>query len=337
MESASLPLQKRRRLLPIRKGQYERRFVHDYLRLPERGYFEIYFHDDGRQYWCFRQLLLRRWLAQQLEFVNRLNTRHPAYITGNEYDIELFQIKNIPHDDAVMFDFFMPETIQPTPQLLRWGQRLNKPWDHAQVRAQFLNEKYDETDASKRMTRSRAVVHTPFLFPYQARDAVQRLMCPPDAPAQWKVGLFILVPGHTFAVIVSLIRRETGCFIDDILVLDTAILKRGESSVKQKREDIAIAVALHSVSSHPENIFDLVQRVRRPVTDGPTTLLQENEGDDGFCQHWNTYFLYQILVRHEDPTQMYERLIAMGPRERWDLIVEFANDAVTLPVQPSNA
>lgn len=339
--SASIPF---RRLLPIRKGQYERRFVRKYMRVPDqRRSFRLNFYESDRPYTCWRQLLLRRWLATQLP--------HGAYITGNEFDINLYNTKSIPHDDAVMFQFVMPESVaQPGPNLLRLSQRMKRPWEHASVRAQYLNAKYNTGDVSM-VTRSQQFAATPFfpLTPPQ-QNALKHLLCPSDLDPTWKVGLFVEDPGHTFSVIVSLVRMDSGsengssCVIDDILILDTVILKRGEWFASIAGQNIAIAMALNysMPGARPENLFDLVNRVRRPVTDVATTFLQAEEGDDGFCQHWNTYFLYQILVKREDPEAMYERLIAMGPQKRWQLIVNFANAAVSdsavtsIPVQESN-
>lgn len=335
----SLPVQKRRRLLPIREGQYGRRFVHNYLRLPEGDYFKMNFYENDRSYMCWRQLLLRQWLAKQLRQMSNV------HITGNEYDINLFRVGSISNNDAIMFGYVMPEKVQPPPQLLRIAQTMKLPWEHPSVRARYLNAKYNTGEIRTVMTRSHEIASTPFI-PRSPREQtiLEQLMCPEKnaGAAYWKLGLFVEDPGHTFSIIVSISRKQSAegsrCVIDDILILDTVIFNRENDWFAGKtKENIAIAMALNyalssAQKSDPDNLFDLVQRVRRPMTEGPTTFLQKDE-EHGFCQHWNTYFLFQILVMHEDPEQMYERLIDMKPEERWKLIVNFANDAVTIPIQ----
>jgi len=334
---SSLPLHKR--LLPIRKGQYDRRFVGAYIHLPE-GSFRTWFHNNDSQYECLRQLLLRRWLVKQLEAVSRLGRRGHAYITGEEYDLELDTADSIADDDLVLFEAVLPTKPQPDPRLVHLGRRLKKPWEHSDVRARYLGVKYNLREPRTRRARNRQPLPFRFTSP-KAKEAVRRLMCLDQGPPIWSVGLFVAKPEHTFAVIVTLIRQDRDgvpvCILDDILILDTVIAAKSSRASwvgTDSQEAIAIAMALKSVSQTPQDLFELVNRTRRPTSTQISghVNLQQHE-DHGFCQHWNTYFLYQILVMREDPEQMYERLLSMEPDERWRLIVDFANNAVSLPVQ----
>lgn len=355
----SLPVQ--RRVLPIRKGQYKRRFMFGHggrgLKF-QRGNFDTNFQ-------CQRQKLLRAWLATQLP--------PHTFITGYEYDIRLPESIDLDDSDVALFKVGpVPGWVNLDPRLVFWSKQMKTIWTNPEVRDRYLNEKYDtqtydqriqkavKYDLAQNLQPNDYTVEQFMKYPHypatasfgfqrvHIAKAVQKLMCMPDQTS-WQVGLFAILPGHTFSIVVQMGKRSPPftddpptCFIERILILDTIIFDKFNIPMQYRKQDVAIAITLNSVLPVPQNLFELVNRVWRPKNNSLTIYLQENE--KGFCQHWNTYFLYQVLVLNEDPDLMYARLASMSPQARQQLIVDFANDAasealemqgsgMTLPVQ----
>ena len=74
-----------------------------------------------------------------------------------------------------------------------------------------------------------------------------------------------------------------------------------------------------------EDIFYVTNVVKSRSVDQPIRI-QEGEGKEGFCQHWDTFFLYMTMVRGFSPLDVFERLARMSAKERSELIYNFSNE-----------
>lgn len=342
----SLPIQ--RRALPIRKGHYKRRYMFRYG--GRADHFRRMKYDDNFE--CHRQKILRAWLASKLP--------PHTFISGYEYDIKLSDNIELDDSDVALFKTNkpVPGWINLDPRLVFWSQQLSRVWIEPEVREKYLVEKYGtqtyekriqkaaEHDMKQNLQPNNYAIEQFMKYPHypatasfgfervHIAKAIQNLMCMPDQ-SSWRLGLFVHVPGHTFSIVVQMGKRSPPftedpptCFIERIFILDTIIPDKFDVPMEYVKQDIAIAITLNSVLPIPQNLFDLVDRVWRPRVESGLILLQEHE-KEGFCQHWNTYFLYQVLVKDEDPGAMYDRLVSMSPEARQELIVDFANEAAS--------
>lgn len=72
-----------------------------------------------------------------------------------------------------------------------------------------------------------------------------------------------------------------------------------------------------------DSLMQVTDVVRSNKTDVPIDL---QAMDEGFCQHWNTFFLYMVLVRNHTPRGIFKQVAALQPEERRDLIQDFSNE-----------
>lgn len=217
--------------------------------------------------------------------------------------------------------------VNPTNDLMQVSKIMKQPWTSRSVRTKYLTNKYTPA-TTYRKTRQQKKVYIPYRIYEEGRESLSQLLCPMDEePMNWRVGLFVNIPGHTFSLVVDMTKDSTSKpFIKSVLVMDTVILTKKAYAPQFDAIDAAVAMALKDVSCTSQDLFDILKRVHRPII-GRIFYLQKNE-QGGYCQHWNTYFLYQVLVKHEDPNAMFNRLAAMGYKRTEELIRDFANEAV---------
>ena len=89
-----------------------------------------------------------------------------------------------------------------------------------------------------------------------------------------------------------------------------------------------MAIQLLYLADGAENTLDRLMAVTHYVTsnkiDEPANLQEQEE--EGFCQNWDTFFLYMTMVRGFDPTRVFEALAWLYPPQRKKLIQNFANE-----------
>jgi len=139
--------------------------------------------------------------------------------------------------------------------------------------------------------------------------------------------------------------EKVGNVIVNVTVMDTYMFPLVYDDIDQYQWHIAykekirfyLAIQLLYLVDASENTLDQLMTVTHYVTsnmiDEPANL-QEQEVE-GFCQHWDTFFLYMTMVRGLDPTRIFERLAQLYPTQRKKLIQNFANEmAVQAQVKP---
>ena len=137
------------------------------------------------------------------------------------------------------------------------------------------------------------------------------------------IGLYVETLGHIFSVLVS----KEGNVVTDITMMNTVLYPIGYTSPDIVRERFGIVkVLMYAVD--PINTFvDLMNKCHVVQSDLVATpqYIQQRE-DDGFCQHWDTFFLYNTMVIGMNPRHVFERVLGMEWGEREEMIRQFANE-----------
>jgi hypothetical protein len=237
---------------------------------------------------CIRQLLLRQWLGMELSNIPT------AAITGKAVDMILF-----------------PEDIRFLEKWLSKGgsaEGLQNALYPMGVTAESLNQLL--TDG--------------YSFGlYQAKSYGEHLKPLMSDEKLTEIGLYVGTLGHIFSVLVS----KEGNVVTDITIMNTVLYPIGYTSLDTVRERFGIVkVLLYAVD--PVNTFvDLMNRCHHVHSNLVNTpqYIQSRE-DVGYCQHWDTFFLYNTMVVGMEPRDVFERVMGVEWGAREEMIMQFAND-----------
>lgn len=248
-------------------------------------------HTSNRKHSCTRRWLVRQWLAAELQNVPT------AAITGEVRDLMLNELQ-----------------ASPTPFLREWMARgasaeaLTAALHPVGVTAQSIHQ--------LRVSAGQGWL-TDTLQAFAERTS--RLF---HDPALTHIGLYIAEPGHIFATLVT----KAGHVITDIAIMDTVVYPRGytDPTTYETRFYIVEAImrAAPTVNTF-QNLWSACHFMHstREIA-GPRNL---QIGEDKFCQHWDTFFLYHTMVKGYSPEYVFQEVLHMDPRARLDMIRNFTN------------
>jgi len=242
-------------------------------------------------------MLLRQWLGMELSNVST------AAITGNKVDMKL-----------------VPETNR---FLDKWLSRGGSP--------EGLQEAFYPTGVTAEslhnfVTNVQNVDNIDYDDLIAQRDAQQygkELAYLFSDERLTQIGLFVAIPGHIFSVLVS----KEGNVVTDITIMNTALFPVGYTSPDTVEHRFGIVkVLLYAVD--PINTFvDLMNRchvVESNIVTTPQSI--QSREKHGYCQHWDTFFLYNTMVIGMEPRDVFERVLGMEWGAREEMIRQFAND-----------
>jgi hypothetical protein len=238
---------------------------------------------------CIRQLLLRQWLGMELSNIP------DAAITGKDADMKLF-----------------PEDIHFLDKWLSKGGS-----------AEGLQEALHPTGVTAESLKS--MVTGPFgsIGLYYAKVYGEHLKPLMSNEKLSKIGLYVQTYGHIFSVLVS----KEGNVVTDITIMNTILYPIGYTSSDTRRERFGIVkVLLYAVD--PINTFVDLMNICHHVHSNLVTTPQyiQSREKDGYCQHWDTFFLYNTMVIGMEPRDVFERVLRMEWGAREEMIMQFAND-----------
>ena len=141
------------------------------------------------------------------------------------------------------------------------------------------------------------------------------------------IGMFVAIPyTHIFSVLLT----KDKDYIKDITIMDTNLYpywyiydeKYEQSLITQ----IIIALSSDIWNTTNEQSFAYYKSITHFVhSNVPEPInLQEHE-EQGFCQHWDTFFLYMTMVRGMTPKQVFRNVARMAPDERNEMMIDFIN------------
>lgn len=246
-----------------------------------------------RRFACGRRSALRRWLADQLQGVE-------AAISGNGMDL----IVDVTAHDAG-----------------------GDPPDVTALVTAVVDDVPDAEVDALALSGDAADVRVAPGLP----DALVDFMESPDVT---HFGLFVRVapPPHTFAAVVEKRRRPSGSgpVVKHVLLLNLWEYDRPTQNYVR----LAVARALYRLTApytrvsggRQQHFRQVLARTRQVRPPGVADFnLQAGDPDGGFCQHWNSFMLYHVLVEGRQPADVFAELHALSPQQRGALIVDWSN------------
>ena len=141
-----------------------------------------------------------------------------------------------------------------------------------------------------------------------------------------RIGLFLRItpPSHTFGAILE--KDKNGDKIKSVTLLNTYSWENGK---KQKYIYLMVALHLYRLVCGKQNFRSLLHCIKQVHPTGKKQFnFQDGDPGAGFCQHWNTFILYKILVGGKGPKAVFDALEQMSALERGTKIFEWANRVV---------
>lgn len=169
-----------------------------------------------------------------------------------------------------------------------------------------------------------------FTWTPESQSSVQRLL---DRGCR-VIPLFVSmlssgVMAHIIAIIVTF--NQDASLVTRVLWLNTWNI------LGERANDVCMAsVASALTNLVPQQSAEMImQAMELPLSPGYN--LQDGE-KKGYCQSWDSYLIYHVLVLHENPGQLFQHLLRLAPRQRQQALLDFTNALVynrtptTLPV-----
>lgn len=277
-----------------------------------------------RRHSCVRKELTRQWL--QLELLSKPH----AKITGNIVDIDLT-------------DLWVKETIgeQFYLQFIANHPGVNTVDQVQKVQRQYMYDIWSEDDDDD-LTYDE-FINSGYVTPlYNPDNPLIDLL---RDPTLRQIGVYVTYHIRNAWHIFSVLVEKDGNTLVNVTVMDTYMFPMVYDDIDQSQWQIAykekvrfyLAIQLLHLADGSANTLDQLMAVTQYVTsdiiDEPANLQEEES--EGFCQHWDTFFLYMTMVRGVDPTRLFEKLARLYPTPRKRLIQNFANDmAAQAQVKP---
>lgn len=151
-------------------------------------------------------------------------------------------------------------------------------------------------------------------------DAVAAFMRSADA-AHFVLFVRVGPPPHIFAVVVE---RAGGPRVRHVLLLNPGLYEPREANYLTFM--VALVVYGLAAGESVDDFRSLLAATRTAHPPGvPDFDLQEGDPDGGFCQHWDSFLLYNILVEGRQPHELLAQLAAMDAPRRGAMIVDWSN------------
>lgn len=243
-----------------------------------------------RKHSCVRKKLVRQWLAVELQ-----KTVPTAAITGEDEDLDLRELTYFPN-------------------------KFLKKWIEEGASVEALDEALGGVTPQSihQLRESAGEEWLTWTFEWFTRKT-SRLF---HDQALTKIGLYISDRGHIFATLVS----KSGDLITDIAIMNTIVYPKDYIDLDRAQEKFFIVEAIMHAAPAVNTFAHLMsvchhmhsKHIAKPY------YLQKREVS-GFCQHWDTFFLYHTMVKGMPPEYVFQEVMQMDPNARIEMIMNFTN------------
>jgi len=272
-----------------------------------------------RRHSCVRKQLTRQWLWMELR------DKPYATISRRIVDIDLGDIETEKHTNVKSHEEFEEKHPNVITQ---------QKMEEFLVRQYIADEGVDGVEAEEYAADFKEDLYKPWDVLYGIFQDAQIRQVGLYVKYHWNDKKGSISGAHIFSV---LVKKEQE-IITGVTMMDTVLypvsyddsvsdweFEYDYNRVEQLRFSLAMRLLfLVDGKNTLESIMMATQFVKSREI-GRTVDIQEGEGE-GFCQHWDTFFLYMTMVRGFHTIDVFNRLARMQPLERQKLIYNFTNE-----------